>query len=466
MRRSRTIQLWRRSSLLSILLLLSFHNNNHLVVAAEELIFADEFDYTGGEIDSSIWTFDLGDGSSTGWGNQEALQSYTQDNVFVSHNGTLILRALRGHSTNNNNNNDIQFTSGRVKTSKRVSFQYGRIETSIKVPNLQDGLWPVFGTLGSSFPTVAWPACGVVNVLEMGHLDAMDSGRLNRRVSSSTMGGTIAARGHGFIDAPTNLHLDFHNYTLQWTPTWLHTYVDGHVILSKNITDCCQEFHQPHFILFHLAVGGLYTGILSPEAITAKFPAELEIDYIRLYANKWTTVGGSYFGEDEAANYAEDGETLDCGCPNTCTIDDVLSRPTTDEEGTFSCQERIVTAMSRWDANEKDACTLISFEFPDICGVGCHPYECSTTTTSTTAPTAKPADQSPPIKDETDPVPDCGCPECYASKMDADDTSTCRDQIDMIMTDFAKVEDEACYIVSAMYPETCGIVCDPFTCEL
>lgn len=49
-------------------------------------------------------------------------------------------------------------------------------------------------------------------------------------------------------------------------------------------------FHHDHFILFNLAVGGHFTGILRPEGITA-LPSEgaearMYVDFVRVYQKK------------------------------------------------------------------------------------------------------------------------------------------------------------------------------------
>ena len=70
------------------------------------------------------------------------------DNVEISQDGKLIIRAIRQGNT---------FTSGRIKTLNKFTFKYGRVEASIKVPNLKNGLWPAFWTLGNDFPIVGGP---------------------------------------------------------------------------------------------------------------------------------------------------------------------------------------------------------------------------------------------------------------------------------------------------------------------
>jgi beta-glucanase (GH16 family) len=96
---------------------------------AETLIWSDEFS-NDGPPDDNFWSYDLG---SWGWGNQE-LQEYTSnpENVRVD-NGMLIITALKTGQ---------QITSARIKTLSKVTMKYGRIESSIKLPNLANGLWP------------------------------------------------------------------------------------------------------------------------------------------------------------------------------------------------------------------------------------------------------------------------------------------------------------------------------------
>ena len=47
------------------------------------------------------------------------------------------------------------------------------IEARIKMADLEDGLWPAFWTLGNNFSEVGWPACGELDILEMGHTSAI-----------------------------------------------------------------------------------------------------------------------------------------------------------------------------------------------------------------------------------------------------------------------------------------------------
>ncbi|CAJ1955735.1 unnamed protein product [Cylindrotheca closterium] len=215
-----------------------------------QVLWRDDFDW-GNSPNVNYWSYDLGGG---GWGNQE-LQTYTTGAVSVS-GGLLNIRAER-ISTG--------FTSGRIKTDGKMTFQYGTLEARIKTPDVADGLWPAFWTLGSNFEQVGWPRSGEIDIMEIGQGLAITEGVVNRRVISGAhweFEEKLAAYAL-WKTFNVNLNEDFHIYRLDWTPTTLSTYVDGVRVWEMDIdsANCvdCEEFHQPHFVLLNLAVGGLFT---------------------------------------------------------------------------------------------------------------------------------------------------------------------------------------------------------------
>lgn len=210
---------------------------------------------------------------------------------------------------------------------------YGTVEASIKVPNVADGLWPAFWTLGSNFSEVGWPRAGEIDIMEIGQGLAINEGVVNRRVVSGAHwenNETYATYALGY-DFASDLYLDFHNYTLTWTPTVLATYVDGQKMWEMDIssTSCldCEEFHHPHFLVLNLAVGGFFTstggdgssgssGVGSSSAgcvgsssssagvgssssggcgtartdVSAALPATMMVDYVKIIDNGFTEI--------------------------------------------------------------------------------------------------------------------------------------------------------------------------------
>jgi len=270
---------------------------------AETLVWSEEFD-SGPALETTVWSYDLGDGCAAGicgWGNNE-FQEYSNDPANVKiENGHLIITALREtmNGPGDPGPDSYTFSSARIKTQNKLTVHYGSIEARIQLPDLADGLWPAFWTLGSDISSVGWPACGEIDIFEMGSAAAITEGVVNRRVGSTAhwdYNGGYAGYGLTHTSA-TDLNDSFHIYRMEWTPTEVSTYIDGIPIWAMNLSNPGafggEEFHQPHFLLLNLAVGGTYTGITEDNTdISATFPAEYRVDWIRIYDNGYTSLGG------------------------------------------------------------------------------------------------------------------------------------------------------------------------------
>lgn len=273
-------------------------------VRAQNLVWSEEFDGPG--IDPSKWTFDVG---GHGFGNAE-LQYYTArpQNVRVE-NGALIIKAIRESYSGK------AFTSSRLKTHGRFGFKYGTIQARVKIPNLQNGLWPAFWLLGQNIGQHTWPACGEVDIMEMGDLASIQAGTVNRTNGSAAhwdFMGNYALYGQK-ITAPSGLNGTYHTFSLSWTPNQMAASLDGSQYwtfdISGGAANSLEEFHQPMFMIINLAVGGInFVQITDPNAITAPLPAEMSVDWIRLYDNPWTEL---YYGDDiaESGNFGVFTET-------------------------------------------------------------------------------------------------------------------------------------------------------------
>lgn len=253
-------------------------------LTGQTLVWEENFD--GTTINPETWTFDFGDGCERGicgWGNQE-LQYYTSrpENARIE-DGSLVIEARR------ENFGGKEFTSARLKTIGRVQLKYGTLEARIKMPDLENGLWPAFWLLGA---TGNWPASGEIDIMEMGNASGIQQNLVNRRVGAAAhWENNDSYAGYGeYYDVPADLNNDYHLYKMTWDSQFIRAYVDDVLFYTIDISGATaadlEEFHKQHYILLNLAVGGSYTGILNAAGITAPLPAKMEIDYIRLFQNE------------------------------------------------------------------------------------------------------------------------------------------------------------------------------------
>ncbi|MBN1119116.1 MAG: family 16 glycosylhydrolase [Bacteroidales bacterium] len=276
-----------------------------------ELVWSDEFD--GNTLDSSIWNIEQRIGVWNTGSNAE-LQHYRKENVSVGDDGVgnncLILSARE------ESYNGYGYTSGRVNTKGKFSFRFGKLEARIKIPDLANGLWPAFWTLG--YVNQGWPSCGEIDILEMGHSAGITSGTQNKYIGAAChWENADNYAGYGLnATASENLNEDYHLFTLIWDETKVATYLDDATtpFFVMNVTGSDLEEYRDYtnYILFNLAVGGSLTGVLNAEDVTAPFPANMYIDYVRLYQEVETgdlvdsseVIFGSFGVYEEEANVA------------------------------------------------------------------------------------------------------------------------------------------------------------------
>ncbi len=260
-------------------------------IASNTLVWADEFSNTTGAAiapDSNTWGYDTG---NTGFGNHE-LENYcawgataggcdtNNPNAYVGTDGILHVVARRPSSG--------VYTSARLKSQGKFSFQYGRLEVRARVPEAQ-GLWPAVWTLGNSIATAGWPASGEQDILE----------RVNAAQTPDVNTGSIHGTGFTGSNLGTIYHFptgttasDWHVYGMIWKPGSVAYYVDNPATpyVTYKTSDIAGlagsvwpfDNGQANFLIVNLAIGGDWPG--APDG-TTPFPSQMDVDYIRLYTN-------------------------------------------------------------------------------------------------------------------------------------------------------------------------------------
>ena len=256
-----------------------------------KLLWSDEFNDKKGTLPSSkVWSAEIGGG---GWGNSER-QYYTNksSNASMDGSGRLVITADRisneyaeqvgevpGTEDILNRCSECQFTSARLKTARKLSFQYGRIEARMKLPQ-GVGTWPAFWMLGGDLlDGVPWPECGEIDIMEF-RGDISDQ-------STSAIHGPTTPQGSGlgtrFLSfAP--LSDDYHTFAIEWKKNSLSFIVDGRVTGTFSSADTGSRgwvYNQKFFLILNLAMGGTYAGEFIDPTLNQ---AQLSVDYIRFYS--------------------------------------------------------------------------------------------------------------------------------------------------------------------------------------
>jgi beta-glucanase (GH16 family) len=242
-----------------------------------ELVWADEFD----RIDASSWTFETGGG---GWGNNE-LQYYTNGNnasvQFDSNAGSnvLVLEARRENPGGFGCwYGPCTYTSTRMVTRDKRSFQYGRIEARMRLPSTQ-GIWPAFWMLGSNLGQVGWPQSGEIDIMEhVGFEPNLTHGALH---GPGYSGGSPIL---GTYNAGELVSTRYRVFAVEWDANGIRWFVDGQQFHSATRAQVEARgtwvYDQPFFLLLNVAVGGNWPG--SPNGGSV-FPQRMYVDYVRVY---------------------------------------------------------------------------------------------------------------------------------------------------------------------------------------
>jgi beta-glucanase (GH16 family) len=264
-------------------------------IASGMLVWSDEFSNTSGanaQPDPTVWTYDTG---NSGFGNQE-LETYcawgSNTAPCSAANPTAYVGPYSGtdgvlHIVAQQPSTGV-YTSARLKTQGLFSFQYGRIEFRIQVPEAQ-GFWPAGWLLGNNIATVNWPACGEQDVQE----------RVNAAGNPDWNAGSV--HGTGFTGSNLGTTYNFpanqtaaqwHTYGMIWAPGSVKYYIDDPTQPYATYTPASLtslsgavwpfDGGQGNFIILNLAIGGSWPG--APNS-TTPFPSEMLVDYVRIYTN-------------------------------------------------------------------------------------------------------------------------------------------------------------------------------------
>lgn len=241
-------------------------------------VWSEEFD--GASINTDNWTFEIGTTDAfgnVGWGNNE-LQYYREENAYLE-DGLLVIEAKKETFGGR------AYTSSRMKTMDKFSFQYGRVDIRAAVAEGK-GLWSALWMMGQNWSQEGWPYCGELDIVDTIGGPGQESMIVNKAFwNNGGIGSPYSVASHGTeydLAGGETFSGTFHVFSLVWTENTITWYVDDVESHSLNIDneDLREAFQQQFFLIFNVAVGGDWPG--APVTAT-NFPRGMLVDYVRVF---------------------------------------------------------------------------------------------------------------------------------------------------------------------------------------
>ena len=242
-------------------------------------IWADEF--SGDAVDETKWTFEV---NGDGGGNNE-LQYYIRNNATVA-DGLLSITAKQ------ESYGGKLYTSSRLNTKYKASFQYVKIRFRARMPAGR-GTWPAIWMMPLLSAYGGWPNSGEIDMMEyVGYNPDTVYTTLHTKIYNGQKGNMI-----GYSKAVADLEEAFHEFEFTWTPGHMDMQVDGMTYAQFNYVPGLSRdykynevwpFDTPFFLIVNLAVGGNWGGAQGVDV--SAFPTTLSVDYLRVYKRDYATL--------------------------------------------------------------------------------------------------------------------------------------------------------------------------------
>jgi len=201
--------------------------------------------------------------------------------------------------------------SARLRTTRKFSFKYGRVEVRAQLPK-GDWIWPAIWMLPENFEYGTWPASGEIDIMESRGNDASCSaGGNNKFASTLHWGPNWNQNGYPLTTKqythPNSLSDGFHTYGLVWKEDRLYTYIDSeaNIVLDVDMkaTDFFTKggwknqdnpwkgetnnapFNREFFLILNVAVGG--TNGYFPEGQCGKTWSDNDPHSVNAFWNSW-----------------------------------------------------------------------------------------------------------------------------------------------------------------------------------
>jgi beta-glucanase (GH16 family) len=237
-----------------------------------KLVWSDEFEQDGLP-NPDKWGYDVGD---HGWGNNE-LQYYSQNELKNARveNGVLIIEAHQDSTY------EKGYSSARLLTKGKGSWQYGYIEVKAKLPQ-GVGTWPAIWMLPEENLYGGWPKSGEIDIMEhVGYDQGTIHGTVHTEAFNHIKGTQVGAQ----IQVP-DCSENFNIYAIDWTEEKIDFYLNEKKYHTfENTGNGWEEwpFDHPFHLILNIAVGGNWGGEKGVDPNI--WPQRMEIEYVRVYTS-------------------------------------------------------------------------------------------------------------------------------------------------------------------------------------
>ena len=188
------------------------------------------------------------------------------------------------------------YTSARIDTYGKQSFEYGVMAAKIEIPDeSQAGVWPAFWMLGNVINQgTPWPECGEMDIMENPGANSGGGNDYNYGTCHCNVSGqpTVdinngSGAGSGQYNMGVNAHTTFTVFSITWTSTSVAFAINGTTYYTCTTSTVSGyggvwEYSQPFFFIANLAIGGGWPG--DPNSGTV-FPQYYNLQWVRVYQN-------------------------------------------------------------------------------------------------------------------------------------------------------------------------------------
>lgn len=253
-----------------------------------ELVWSDEFN--GNEIDETKWNI------IDGMVNHGAI--YNRDAVSIKKDGTDSYLSIRteNHDSTENLMNElgidpetfvdytnahvrptpeyVTWSSGRIETKNKYSFQHGRVVVRAK-PNDSQGIWPAIWMLAQD--EVGHDEIDVLEYLGNTPYDAWVTNHYGKLGTTKQTHGVPHVSYEAWSEA-------FHIFEVEWDAEAITFYIDGEEVLQTTRGKELDGMHtRPFFLILETQVGDGWVGPVDYDKEVTKQDSEYLVDWVRVY---------------------------------------------------------------------------------------------------------------------------------------------------------------------------------------